>query len=132
MNKFDKLYLRLAEEVSQLSYCDKLKVGAIISKDRMIISEGYNGTPSGFENVCEDGGKTKAYVLHAEANAILKCAKHGRSCNNATIYCTHSPCMDCAKLIYQAGIRKVFYITDYRSMDGVNFLKNSGVEIWKR
>lgn len=130
MNKFDNLYIKLAKEVSNLSYCNRLKVGAIIAKDRMIISEGYNGTPSGYDNICEDcNNKTSPYVLHAESNAILKCAKMGRSTDGATIYCTHSPCIDCAKLILQSGIVKVYYIESYRDSSGIDLLKSLGIEV---
>ncbi len=114
----------------QLSYCQRKKVGAIIVKDKMIISDGYNGTPSGFENCCEDDeGKTKWYVLHAEANAILKVAKSTQSCDNATLYITMSPCKDCSKLIHQSGIVRVVYQNSYKDLAGIDFLKRAGVEV---
>lgn len=112
------------------SYCDRRKVGALIVKDRMIISDGYNGTPSGFENVCEDEtGATKAYVLHAEANAITKVAKSNNSSLGATLYITDSPCIECAKLIIQAGIKRVVYDRKYRITDGLDLLKRAKVEL---
>ena len=112
------------------SYCERRKVGALIVKDRMIISDGYNGTPSGFENVCEDDdGNTKAYVLHAEANAITKVAKSNNSSLNSTLYITDSPCIECAKLIIQAGIRRVVYSRAYRITDGLDLLERAGIEI---
>lgn len=114
------------------SYCTRRKVGALIVKDRMIISDGYNGTPSGFENVCEDeNGVTKPYVLHAEANAITKVAKSSNSSLGATLYVTASPCIECAKLIIQAGIRRVVYSEDYRSSDGLDLLRRAGIEVDK-
>lgn len=114
------------------SYCVRRQVGAILVKDRMIISDGYNGTPSGFENVCEDeDGNTKAYVLHAEANAITKVAKSGNSSLGATLYITAAPCLECAKLIIQAGIIRVVYKDEYRIMDGVELLKKAGIEVVK-
>lgn len=114
------------------SYCARRKVGALIVKDRMIISDGYNGTPSGFENVCEDeNGVTKPYVLHAEANAITKVAKSGNSSLGATLYVTASPCIECSKLIIQAGIRRVVYSEDYRSSDGLDLLRRAGIEVEK-
>ncbi len=130
MQKYDKAYLRIAKEWGQLSYCKRKKVGAIIVKDRMIISDGYNGTPSGFENCCEDHeGLTKWYVLHAEANAILKVAKSTQSCENATLYITMSPCKDCSKLIHQAGITRVVYQNGYKDTAGIDFLQKAGVEV---
>lgn len=130
MQKYDKAYLRIAKEWGQLSYCKRKKVGAIIVKDRMIISDGYNGTPSGFENCCEDHeGLTKWYVLHAEANAILKVAKSTQSCENATLYITMSPCKDCSKLIHQAGITRVVYHSEYKDTAGIEFLQKAGVEV---
>ncbi len=112
------------------SYCERRKVGAILVKDRMIISDGYNGTPSGFENVCEDeDGNTKSYVLHAEANAITKVAKSNNSSEGATLYITDSPCIECAKLIIQSGIKRVVYSREYRITDGVELLKRAGVEM---
>lgn len=128
--KYDKAYLRIAKEWGQLSYCKRKKVGAIIVKDRMIISDGYNGTPTGFENCCEDdGGLTKWYVLHAEANAILKVARSTQSCENATLYITLSPCKDCSKLIHQSGIKRVVYNEAYKDTSGVDFLRKAGVEV---
>ena len=114
------------------SYCRRRQVGALIVKDRMIISDGYNGTPSGFENVCEDeNGVTKPYVLHAEANAISKVAKSGNSSQGATLYITDSPCMECAKLIIQAGIKRVVYADEYRLTDGIDLLRRAGIECVK-
>ena len=132
LNKYDKAYLRIAREWSLLSYCKRKQVGAIIVKDRMIISDGYNGTPSGFDNCCEDkDGKTQWFVLHAEANAILKLASSTQSAKDATLYLTLSPCKECSKLILQAGIKNVVYIDDYSDNDGIDFLKNHGIEILK-
>ncbi|AWM13410.1 dCMP deaminase family protein [Flavobacterium sp. NRK F10] len=129
-SKYDKAYLRIAKEWGQLSYCKRKQVGAIIVKDRMIISDGYNGTPSGFENCCEDEvGLTKWYVLHAEANAILKVARSTQSCEGATLYITLSPCKDCSKLIHQAGIKRVVYHQEYKDCSGIDFLKKAGVEV---
>ena len=129
-NKYDKAYLRIAAEWSRLSYCQRKKVGAIIVKDRMIISDGYNGTPSGFENCCEDAeGLTKWYVLHAEANAVLKVARSTQSCEGATLYITMSPCKDCSKLIHQSGIKRVVYQTGYKDESGLEFLVKAGVEV---
>ena len=114
------------------SYSKRLQVGALLVKDRMIISDGYNGTPSGFENVCEDeNGVTKPYVLHAEANAITKVAKSNNSSEGATLYITASPCMECSKLIIQAGIRRVVYLDEYRLTDGIDLLKRAGIEVEK-
>lgn len=128
--KFDKAYLRMAIEWGKLSYCKRKQVGAIIVKDRMIISDGYNGTPTGFENNCEDEeGKTKWYVLHAEANAILKVASSTQSCKGATLYITYSPCRECSKLIHQAGINRLVYQHDYKDDSGIKFLRKAGVEI---
>ena len=132
MNKFDDKYLRMAAIWAQNSYCKRRQVGALIVKDRMIISDGYNGTPSGFENVCEDeSGVTKPYVLHAEANAITKVAKSGNSSEGATLYITASPCIECAKLIIQSGIRRVVYSDEYRLTDGVDLLRRAGIEVEK-
>ncbi|MFC4685918.1 MAG: CMP deaminase [Chryseobacterium sp. 36-9] len=129
-NKFDIAYLKMATEWANLSYCKRKKVGALIVKDRMIISDGYNGTPSGFENNCEDeNGKTNWFVLHAEANAILKIASSTQSCKDATLYITMSPCKECSKLILQSGIRKVVYMTGYSDDSGLEFLTNAGIEI---
>lgn len=128
--KYDKAYLRIATEWGQLSYCERKQVGAIIVKDRMIISDGYNGTPSGFENVCEDDeGYTKWYVLHAEANAILKVAASTQSCKGATLYITLSPCKQCSKLIHQAGIIRVVYHEAYKDTSGLEFLKRAGIQL---
>ena len=114
------------------SYCKRRQVGALLVKDKMIISDGYNGTPSGFENVCEDeNGVTKPYVLHAEANAISKVAKSGNSSAGATLYITASPCIECAKLIIQAGITRVVYKDEYRLLDGVELLRRAGIEVEK-
>ena len=130
LNKYDKAYLRIAREWGQLSYCKRKKVGAIIVKDRMIISDGYNGTPSGFENCCEDNdGLTQWYVLHAEANAILKVARSTQSCEGATLYITLSPCRDCSKLIHQSGIKRVVYQNGYHDNSGIDFLMKAGVEV---
>lgn len=130
LNKYDKAYLRIAKEWSGLSYCTRKKVGAIIVKDRMIISDGYNGTPSGFENCCEDpDGLTHWYVLHAEANAILKVARSTQSCEGATLYITLSPCKECSKLIHQSGIKRVVYHKGYRDDSGIRFLLKAGVEV---
>lgn len=126
----DKRYLRMARIWSENSYCKRRQVGALIVKDKSIISDGYNGTPSGFENLCEDeDNKTKPYVLHAEANAITKVAKSGNSSEGATLYVTASPCIECAKLIIQAGIRRVVYSEHYRYMDGIDLLKKAGIEV---
>ena len=128
--KYDKAYLRMAKEWAKLSYCDRRQVGAIIVKDRMIISDGYNGTPTGFENICEDDeGYTKWYVLHAEANAILKVAASTQSCKGSTLYVTLSPCQGCSKLIHQAGIKRVVYSTQYKDLSGVEFLEKAGIEV---
>lgn len=129
-HKYDKAYLRIAAEWSKLSYCKRKQVGAIIVRDRMIISDGYNGTPSGFENCCEDNeGLTQWYVLHAEANAILKVARSTQSCDNATLYITLSPCKECSKLIHQSGIKRVVYKNGYRDTSGVDFLVKAGIEV---
>ncbi len=128
--KYDIAYLRMACEWAKLSYCKRRQVGALIVKDRMIISDGYNGTPSGFENICEDEeGLTKWYVLHAEANAILKVAGSTHSCWGATLYLTMSPCKDCSKLIHQAGIKRLVYIQGYKDDSGLRFLEKAGVDI---
>jgi dCMP deaminase len=128
--KFDKAYLRIAREWGKLSHCNRRQVGALIVKDRMIISDGYNGTPTGFENPCEDEeGYTKWYVLHAEANAILKVAGSTQSCKGATLYITMSPCKECSKLIHQSGITRLVYNIDYKDNSGLEFLKKAGVEI---
>ena len=128
LNKYDKAYLRIAKEWSRLSYCKRKQVGAIIVRDKMIISDGYNGTPSGFENCCEDeAGLTNWYVLHAEANAILKVAKSTQTCEGATLYITLSPCKECSKLIHQSGIKRVVYQMGYRDSSGIDFLEKAGV-----
>lgn len=127
--ELDKRYLRMARIWSENSYCTRRKVGALIVKDKMIISDGYNGTPSGFENVCElEDGTTKGYVLHAEANAITKIAKSGNNSDCATLYVTTSPCLECAKLIIQSGIKRVVYSEKYRVYDGVKLLDRAGIE----
>lgn len=132
MEKFDQRYLEMAEVWARNSYCKRRQVGALLVKDRMIISDGYNGTPSGFENICEDeNGVTKPYVLHAEANAITKVAKSGNSSQGATLYVTASPCLECSKLIIQAGIRRVVYKDEYRLNDGIELLKRAGIEVEK-
>ena len=126
----DKRYIRMASIWSENSYCQRRKVGALIVKDKMIISDGYNGTPSGFENVCEDENNlTKPYVLHAEANAITKIARSNNSSNGATMYVTASPCIECAKLIIQAGIKRVVYSEKYRLEDCIELLKRAGIEV---
>ncbi|MBS3739060.1 deoxycytidylate deaminase [Mesohalobacter halotolerans] len=128
--KFDRAYLRMAREWGKLSHCKRKQVGAIIVKDRMIISDGYNGTPSGFDNNCEDeDGITKWYVLHAEANAILKVASSTQSSRGSTLYITLSPCRECSKLIHQAGIIRVVYQKAYKDNSGLVFLKKAGVEL---
>ena len=128
--QFDKSYLKMAGIWAENSYCARRQVGALIVKDRSIISDGYNGTPCGFENVCEDdNGCTKPYVLHAEANAISKVAQSGNSSKDATLYVTASPCMECAKLIIQAGIRRVVYRDPYRITDGIDLLRRAGIEV---
>jgi dCMP deaminase len=128
--QFDRSYLEMAAVWGKNSYCKRRQVGAIIVKNRMIISDGYNGTPAGFENVCEDAaGLTKPYVLHAEANAITKVAKSNNSSEGATLYITTSPCMECAKLIIQAGISRVVYSNQYRITDGIDLLRRAGIEI---
>lgn len=131
-NKYDVAYLKMALEWAKLSYCKRKQVGALIVKDRTIISDGYNGTPSGFENCCEDeNNQTKWYVLHAEANAILKISRSTQSCEGATLYLTLSPCKECSKLIFQSGIKRVVYIQDYSDNEGLVFLKDAGVETLK-
>lgn len=126
----DKRYMRMAVIWAENSYCKRRQVGALIVKDKMIISDGYNGTPVGFENVCEDeDGITKPYVLHAEANAITKIARSGNSSEGATMYVTASPCIECAKLIIQAGIKRVVYAEKYRLEDGQDLLRRAGVEL---
>lgn len=127
--KLDERYLAMARIWSLNSYCVRRQVGALMVKDKMIISDGYNGTPSGFENVCEDGDKTKPYVLHAEANAISKVAKSNNSSMGATMYITASPCIECAKLIIQAGISRVVYSEEYRSSEGIDLLRRAGIKV---
>jgi len=126
----DSRYLRMAKIWAENSYCDRKKVGALLVNNKMIISDGYNGTPSGFENICEDeSGTTKSYVLHAEANAITKVAKSNNSSLGATLYVTTSPCIECAKLIIQAGIIKVVFEEKYRITDGIELLEKAGIEV---
>ncbi len=126
----DQRYLKMADIWAQNSYCNRRKVGALLVKDKMIISDGYNGTPSGFENECEDeNNKTKSYVLHAEANAITKVAKSGNNSLGATLYVTSSPCLECSKLIIQAGILRVVFTENYRLEDGINLLKRANIEV---
>ena len=128
--ELDKRYLHMARIWAENSYCQRRQVGALIVKDKMIISDGYNGTPAGFENVCEDEtGVTKPYVLHAEANAITKIARSGNNSDGATLYVTASPCIECAKLIIQAGIKRVIYGEHYRLTDGIDLLKRAGIEV---
>ena len=129
MNKFDEKYMSMASIWAQNSYCKRRQVGALLVKDRMIISDGYNGTPSGFENICEEDGVTKPYVLHAEANAIIKVAKSGNSSEGATLYVTASPCLECSKLIIQSGIKRVVYRDEYRLTDGIDLLRRAGIEV---
>ena len=130
-HQFDGSYLDMASVWARNSYCKRRQVGALIVKDRMIISDGYNGTPSGFENVCEEDGVTKPYVLHAEANAITKVAKSSNSSDGATLYVTASPCLECAKLIIQSGIKRVVYSEEYRITDGIDLLRRAGIEVVK-
>ena len=128
--KYDIAYLRIAAEWSKLSYCKRKQVGAIIVRDRMIISDGYNGTPTGFENCCEDEeGLTQWFVLHAEANAISKVARSTQTCENATLYITLSPCKECSKLIHQSGIKLVVFQNGYRDNTGLDFLEKAGVVV---
>jgi len=130
LERYDRAYLKMATEWGKLSHCKRKQVGALIVKDRMIISDGYNGTPTGFENECEDENHyTKWNVLHAEANAILKVAASTQSCKDATLYITLSPCKECSKLIHQAGIRRVVFKEGYKDQSGVKFLEKAGVEI---
>src|SRR5690554_3338131 len=129
-NLLDQRYLKMALIWAQNSYCKRRQVGALLVKDKMIISDGYNGTPSGFENICEDENNlTKPYVLHAEANAITKVAKSGNSSDGATLYVTSSPCLECSKLIIQAGIKRVVFTESYRLEDGINLLRRAGIEV---
>jgi dCMP deaminase len=126
----DRRYLDMARIWAQNSYCKRRQVGALLVRDKMIISDGYNGTPSGFENICEDeDNKTKPYVLHAEANAITKVARSGNSSDGATLYVTSSPCLECSKLIIQAGITRVVFSENYRVEDGVNLLRRANIEV---
>jgi dCMP deaminase len=128
--RYDKAYIRMASEWGKLSHCIRKQVGAIIVKDRMIISDGYNGSPTGFDNYCEDEeGYTKWHVLHAEANAILKVAASTQSCKGATLYITLSPCKECSKLVHQSGIKRVVYKEKYKDDSGVKFLEKAGVEV---
>ena len=128
--KLDHRYLRMAQIWAENSYCKRRQVGALVVKDKMIISDGYNGTPSGFENVCEDDGNvTYPYVLHAEANAITKLARSNNNSDGATLYVTDSPCIECAKLIIQAGIKRVIYGKEYRLTDGLELLRKAGIEV---
>ncbi|MFK5855818.1 MAG: dCMP deaminase family protein [Bacteroidota bacterium] len=128
--KFDSSYIKMAFVWADNSYCKRRKVGALLVKDRMIISDGYNGTPSGFENICEDeDNNTKSYVLHAEANAITKVAKSHNSSEGSTLYITDSPCIECAKLIIQSGIKRVVYSRKYRITDGLDLLERAGIEV---
>ena len=128
--RYDRAYLKMATQWAQLSHCKRKQVGALIVKEGMIISDGYNGTPSGFENDCEDvAGDTKWYVLHAEANAIMKVARSTNNARNATLYLTMSPCKECSKLILQSGIKRLVYMMDYKDNSGLDFLRESGLEI---
>lgn len=130
--RYDKAYMKMALEWGKLSYCERRQVGALIVKDRMIISDGYNGTPVGFENICEDDeGFTRWYVLHAEANAILKVAASTQSCVGATLYITLSPCRECSKLIHQSGIKRVVYFEEYKDTSGLEFLKKASVDLFQ-
>lgn len=129
-HELDLRYLRMARIWAENSYCERRKVGALIVKDKMIISDGYNGTPAGFENVCEDENHlTKPYVLHAEANAITKIARSGNNSEGATLYVTDAPCIECSKLIIQSGIKKVFYARQYRLTDGIDLLQRADIEV---
>lgn len=128
--RYDKAYLRMARTWAELSHCERKKVGALIVRDGRIISDGYNGTPAGFSNCCEDeNGNTKWYVLHAEANAISKVARSTNDCSGSTLYITLSPCKDCSKLVHQAGIKRVVYSMEYKDTAGIDFLKSAGVEV---
>ncbi|MBM3185375.1 MAG: dCMP deaminase family protein [Bacteroidetes bacterium] len=130
--RYDKAYLRLAKSWSVLSHCKRKQVGAIIVKDSIIISDGYNGTPAGFDNCCEnEQGETHWYVLHAEANAILKVARSTNNCKGATLYLTHSPCKDCSKLVLQSGITRLVYQEAYKDTSGIDFLTSAGLEVLK-
>ena len=128
--KLDRRYLEMATIWASNSYCERRKVGALIVKEKMIISDGYNGTPSGFENICEDENfKTKPYVLHAEANAITKVAKSNNSSQDSTLYVTSAPCMECSKLIIQSGIKRVVYCNEYHKREGLDLLERAGIEV---
>ncbi|MDP6909589.1 MAG: dCMP deaminase family protein [Flavobacteriales bacterium] len=128
--RYDRAYLRMVLEWAKLSHCNRRKVGALIVKEGQIIADGYNGTPSGFNNCCEnEDGETHWYVLHAEANAIMKVARSMNSARNSTLYLSMSPCKDCSKLVHQSGIKRLVFIDDYKDMSGVDFLKEAGVEI---
>jgi dCMP deaminase len=130
--RYDKAYLKMAQSWSKLSHCSRKQVGALIVKDAMIISDGYNGTPAGFDNCCENEiGETHWYVLHAEANAILKVAKSTNNSKGATLYLTLSPCKDCSKLILQAGITRVVFKDSYKDAEGISFLKSAGVDVFQ-
>jgi dCMP deaminase len=135
MNKqlrYDLVYLEMASSWANLSHCLRKKVGCLIVKNGMIISDGYNGSPKGMDNTCENiNGETHWFVIHAEQNAILKCAKWGHSCDGATMYLTYSPCKDCSKSIFQSGIKRVVYQNEYKDLDGINFLKSSGIIVEK-
>lgn len=129
-HNLDRRYLRMARIWAENSYCQRRQVGALVVKDKMIISDGYNGTPSGFENICEDeDGITKPYVLHAEANAITKLARSGNNSDGSTLYVTAAPCIECAKLIIQSGIKRVVYGEKYRLEDGINLLRRANIEV---
>ena len=128
-HQLDQRYLRMAKIWAENSYCKRRQVGALVVKNQMIISDGFNGTPSGFENVCEENDVTKPYVLHAEANAITRLARSHNSSDKATLYVTASPCLECAKLIIQSGIRRVIYGEQYRLCDGIDLLKRAGIEV---
>ena len=128
--KYDRAYIRMAIEWAKLSHCKRKQVGALIVKNRMIISDGYNGAPTGFKNCCEDENeKTHWYVLHAEANAILKTASSTHDCSGATLYLTLSPCKECSKLVHQAGIKRLVFINKYKDKSGIDFLREAGVEV---
>jgi dCMP deaminase len=129
-HRYDSAYLKMAQEWAKLSHCSRKQVGALIVKDGMIISDGYNGTPSGYDNCCENSdGETHWYVLHAEANALTKVAKSNHNTNGATLYITLSPCKDCSKLILQAGIKRVVYMNGYKDSSGIDFLSASGIQL---
>ncbi|MBP5260108.1 MAG: dCMP deaminase family protein [Paludibacteraceae bacterium] len=129
-DQLDRRYMRMAYIWAENSYCRRRQVGALVVKDKMIISDGYNGTPQGFENVCEDeSDKTKPYVLHAEANAITKLARSSNNCDGATIYITTSPCIECAKLIIQSGIKRVVFGESYHLQDGIELLRRAGIQV---